>query len=122
MPSLGKLSFSYEELINRIDLTNAELCANLTKLILRVVDYEPRWAELLIRMAPKTQSHEEIIKYFLSNEGWLENSIILDYIADFTDAFFEGTFLPLLSYPQLCKLVTKRNSPNRLELLLEVIV
>lgn len=73
-------------------------------------------------MSAKTHSHEEIAKYFLSSEDWLENSVILDYVADFSDSFFEGTFLSLLSYPQLCKLVTKRNSKNRVELLLEMIV
>ena len=122
LPSLGKLSFSYEELLGRIDLSNGELCQSLTRLILRVVDYEPRWAELLIKMSPKTQCHEEIVRYFLASESWLDNPAILDYVNDFPDAFFEGTFLPLLPYPQLCKLVTRRNWRGRVELLLEVIV
>jgi hypothetical protein len=39
MPNLGKLSFSYEELLGVIDLTNGVLCQSLTRLILRVVNF-----------------------------------------------------------------------------------
>jgi hypothetical protein len=58
LSSLGKLTFSFEELVAVIDLANAELCQSLTGLILRVVEYESRWAELLIKMSAKTQRHE----------------------------------------------------------------
>lgn len=53
-----------------------------------MVDYEPRWAELLIKMSPKTHSHEEIVRYFLASESWLDNPTILDYVNDFPDVFF----------------------------------
>jgi hypothetical protein len=71
LPILGKLTFSYEELLDVIDLNNSQLCQSLTRLILRVVDYETRWAELLIKMSPKTLTHEEIAKYFTSKDEWL---------------------------------------------------
>jgi hypothetical protein len=71
LSQLGRLTFSYEELLACIDLSNAELCQSLTGLILRVVDFQPRWAELLIRMSSKTQRHEEITRYFLTGDEWL---------------------------------------------------
>jgi hypothetical protein len=40
---LGKLTFSFEELVAVIDLSNSDLCQSLSGLILRVVDYEARW-------------------------------------------------------------------------------
>jgi hypothetical protein len=119
---LGRLTFSYEELLACIDPSNAELCQSLTGLILRVVEYEPRWTELLIRMSSKTQRHEEIARYFLAGDDWLQNTTIVGYVDDFPEPFFEGTFLPLLSYKQLCALATRKCSGTRLELLLEVIV
>lgn len=122
LASLGRLSFSYEELAACADLSNAELCQSLTGLILRAVDCQPQWSELLIRMAPKTQRHEEIVRYFLAGEDWLQHPAILAYVDEFPDAFFEGTFLPLLSYRQLCALAARRCPPARTELLLEVIV
>jgi hypothetical protein len=73
-------------------------------------------------MSPKTQRHEEIARYFLTGEDWLQNATILAYVDDFSDVFFENTFLPLLSYRQLCSLATRRCSRTRVELLLEVIV
>lgn len=90
--------------------------------MLRVVGYESRWAELLIKMSPKTQAHEDIAKYFLASDEWLSNNSILDYVANLPDQFFHSTFLNLVSYAQLCKLVTKKSAKPRLELLLEVIV
>jgi hypothetical protein len=62
------------------------------------------------------------VKYFTNKDDWLENSVILEYIASFSDQFFQNTFLNLISYHQLSKLVTKKNSKARIELLLEVIV
>ena len=40
----------------------------------------------------------------------------------FPDQFFQNTFLNCISYSQLSRLVTKKTSKPRLELLLEVIV
>lgn len=97
-----------------IDLSNAELCQSLTRLVLRVVSYESRWAELLIKMSPKTLAHEEIAKYFLVSDEWLSNNTILEYVANLPDQFFHSAFLSLVSYPQLCKLVTKKSAKPRL--------
>lgn len=43
LSSLGRLTFSFEELVAVIDLSNSDLCQSLSGLILRVVDYEARW-------------------------------------------------------------------------------
>lgn len=42
--TLGNISFSYEQLIDIIDFTNTDLCKSLSKLILRGVPYQQKWA------------------------------------------------------------------------------
>jgi hypothetical protein len=54
MNSLGPISFSYEQLLETADLSNPDLCKSLTRLILKGVPYQAKWAELLIRMSPRT--------------------------------------------------------------------
>ena len=58
MLSLGPVSFSYQQLVDTIDFTNQELCKSLTRLILKGVPFEHKWAELLIKMSDNTLSHK----------------------------------------------------------------
>jgi hypothetical protein len=85
LDTLGKISFSYEQLIDVTDFGNTDLCKSLTKLILRGVPYEQKWVELLIRMSPRTENHQEIISYFIDQEDWLNNPQILDYLSSLSD-------------------------------------
>jgi hypothetical protein len=105
-----------------LDFNNAELCKSLSRLILRGVSYEQKWVELLIKMSHLTDSHPEIIAYFINKEDWLHNANILDYLFALPTELFLSAFLDSVSYPQLCRLVLTKSAKPREELLLSVIV
>ena len=73
-------------------------------------------------MTPKTEAHEDIIDYFVSQADWLSNQSILDYIASLPDEIYVNSFLSQLSYGHLCKMVLSASAKPRLDMLLEVIV
>ena len=58
MHSLGPISFSYEQLLSTADLGNPHLCRSLSRLILKGVPYELKWAELLIKMSVMNNCHQ----------------------------------------------------------------
>lgn len=84
MQSLGPISFSYEALLETLDFNNTQICKALTRLILNGVPYEHKWVELLIKITNKTQSHREIINYFIS-ENWISNQNILQFLSTLSD-------------------------------------
>ena len=69
--ALGRLSFSHEQLGKEMDLSDVQLCGALSNLILKVVAYERPLTHLLIKMSHRTESHPDIIKYFIGQADWL---------------------------------------------------
>jgi hypothetical protein len=64
-------------------------------------------------MSGKTQAHEEIARFFAANDLWLSSKVVLEYVAHFSDHFFETVFLGVISYGQICKLVTRDEAKDR---------
>ena len=105
-----------------MDVGDSQLCHALSNLILKVIPYDRSLTHLLIKMVHRTEIHPQIIKYFVGQQDWLQDEIILGYVAALSEDVFTDCFLTHNSYSQLCRLVLTTHLQPRANCLLEVIV
>jgi hypothetical protein len=65
-------------------------------------------------MSQRSLAHEDILAYFTQHDDWLQNNIILEYVASLTDEQFSSYFLSSVSYPLLCRYVLTTSAKIRI--------